>query len=540
MKTVYADKPWTKSYLPKVGSEIDIPVKSVGAAFDEATLKWADSTAIIFYGAKIKYKKLRERVDRFATALLHKGVKKGDRVGVLLLNSPEHIIAFYGLLKIGAIITPISPVYVSSEIKHQLEDSGAETIICQDMLYEVVEKTGVNFKNVILTNISESLPRMKKFAAKSILKGVYQKMALPPTSVFKREGVYCLQDLINEYPPDLPKVEIDPKEDLAVLPYTSGTTGNPKGVMLTHYNLIADEALYQSFYPIFEEGREVMLAYMPFYHASGLFMSMLGGIIHGNTLVIITSPDLDVIISHIVIYGATSFLGAPSIFESLKDFEKTSRVSWKDLKIVQSGADALNEITAKDWKERTGVSIHDMYGMTETVCMTHATPFGKPKLGSMGVPLPNTMAAILDPDTDEFVSLNEIGELAVRGPQVSAKGYWNKPDSTKECESIIDGVRWWRTGDLGRMDEDGYFYIYDRKRDLIKYKGLRVFAREVEEVLKTHPKIKEVGVIGVPNIKVGEDVKAMVVLESDAYGRLSEADIIEYCQGKLAHYKIPK
>lgn len=539
MKSIYEQKPWLKAYPSNVPADVEIPVKSVDEAFNESTEKWKKNTAAIFYGKKISYQELRDKVDRLATALNDLGIKKGDRVAMLLLNSPEHIIAFYAVQKIGAIITPISPVYVSSEIKHQLEDSGAETIICQDILYEGVEMTGVKFKNVILTNIGESLPTAKRLMGKSVLRGVYQNMASPSPDIFKREGMYQLQDLIKQYPPNPPKVDINPKEDLITLPYTSGTTGLPKGVMITHYNVMADFTLYHAFYPFFEQGREVSVAYMPFYHAGGQFSALINGILDGSKLIIITTPDPDDILHAIARYKASWFIGAPAIYEALKDYKKTDIVDWKRLKIVASGADALHEFTAADWKTRTGVSISDNYGMTELVAMSHGSPPGLGKVGSIGFPIPNTMAAILDPDEDIFLPEGETGELVVSGPQVT-KGYWNKPEATKDCDAIIDGVRWWRTGDLARMEEDGYFYIYDRKRDLIKYKGLRVYAREVEEALKTHPDIKEVGVIGVKDIKVGENIKALVVLESDARGKLSESDIITYCKDKLAHYKIPR
>jgi len=511
----------------------------VSQAFDEATEKWKDKTAMIFYGRKIGYRELREKVDRFATALADLGIEKGDRVALLLLNSPEHIIAFYGVIKIGAIVTPISPVYVSPEIKHQLEDSGAETIICQDMLYDGVEKTGIKLKHVILANITESLPASKRLLGKGILKGVYQKMAAPPADLFKREGLHQFRELIKRYSPNPPTVEIDPKEDLMNLPYTSGTTGLPKGVMISHYNVLADLEAFRAFYPFLEEGKEVGVAYMPFYHAAGQVLGLLNGILHGHTQVVITTPDPDDILNAISGYKVTNFVGAPTIYEFLKDYEKTDRVNWKNLKVVNSGADALHEATARDWKARTGVTIHDAYGMTEIVAVSHVSPLGRVKTGAVGIPIPNTLGAILDPDKDEFVPLGELGELVIHGPQVT-RGYWNKPDATRECEAIIHGVRWWRTGDLAKMDEEGYFHLYDRKRDLIKYKGLRVYAREVEEVLKTHPQIKEVGVVGVRDIKVGENVKAYVVLEYDARGRLSEQDIIEYCKGKLTHYKIPR
>lgn len=539
MKSAYEERPWLKNYPPGIPPEVEIQAKSLGQIFDETTDRWKDRTAVIFYGNSISFKELREKVDRFANALSCLDVKKGDRVALLLLNSPEFIISWYAASKVGAIITPISPVYVSSEIKHQLVDSGSESIICQDILYEGVEKTGVKLKNIILTNISESLPRIGKFLGKSILRGVYQKMASPSPEILKKEGVYQFRNLLNQYPPNPPKVEIHPQEDIMILPYTGGTTGQPKGVMITHYNVVANLNQLVAFQSMLEEGKETLIAFMPYYHAAGMLLGLLWGTLRGFTQVTVTTPDMDDILNAIVKYGATFFMGAPTLYEILKDYEKTDRVNWKKLKILISGADALNEFTAKDWEARTGTRITEGYGMTETTAATHINPLGKEKYGSIGVPIPSTQSAIVDPDEDKFLPVGEMGELVVMGPQVTT-GYWSSPQATKECEAVIEGERWWRTGDLGKMGEDGYFYIYDRKRDLIKYKGLRVFAREVEEVLKAHPKIKEVGVVGVPDKTVGENVKAVIVLESDARGKISEVQIVEYCHDKLAHYKIPK
>lgn len=535
----YERKPWLQAYPKEIPAEIQIPKQSIVEAFDRATEKWAKRTAINFYGKKFSYGKLREKVDRFATGLSALGVKKGDRVALLLLNSPEHIIAFYGVVKLGAIVTAISPVYVSSEIKHQLLDSGAETLICQDILYEGVEKTGLKLKNVIITNIEDSLPAIKRLMGKKIVRDVYQKMALPASEIFSRSGFYRFNDLIEKYPPALQKVEINPEEDIVTLPYTGGTTGAPKGVMITHQNVMAEITQFHAFLPNLEIGTEVWLAYSPFYHAAGQILSVLDGILSGYTLIIMTTPDPDDLLNLLVKHDIRTLFGAPSLYEILKDYKKTDRINWKKFKMVMSGADALREETFKQWQRRTGVSLQEGYGMTEVTLTATDNPCGKIKLGSIGVPICSTLVAILDPEKDEFVPLKEKGEIAVLGPQVT-KGYYNNPEATRACEAIIAGKRWWRTGDIGLMDEEGYFYIYDRKRDLIKYKGLRVYAREVEEVLIKHPQIKEVGVIGVPDIRVGENVKALVVVERDARGKLSEEEVMDYCKDKLAHYKIPK
>ncbi|MBU4564032.1 MAG: AMP-binding protein [Proteobacteria bacterium] len=541
MTSIYEEKPWLKLYPEGVSWEVDCPAISLGEAFDRATEKWAGKTAVIFYGSKISYKELRQRVDRLATALVQKlGVAKGDRVGLLLLNSPEYLISFYACVKIGAVVTPISPVYVSSEIKHQLQDSGARTLICQDILFEGVEKSGVKLQHVVLTNISESLPKLKRMMGQGILRGVYQKMAAPPPEILTREGMHQLQDLIGSHPAEPPKVDIDPQKDLVVLPYTGGTTGPPKGVMITHANTVANVHQVCQYQSILEEGKENLIAYMPYYHAAGQSIGVLMGVLQGFTQVTITTPELDDILTSLVKHRATVFVGAPTMYEMLKDYDKTDRVPWKKFKAIWSGADSLHEETGRDWELRTGTTIGEGYGMTETTATTHMEAAGREKPGAIGFPIPGTVSAILDPEEDKFVPVGELGEIATMGPQVTTAGYWQRPEVTKECEAIIDGKRWWRTGDLGRMDEDGYFYVYDRKRDLIKYKGLRVFAREVEEVLKTHPDVKEVGVVGVPDLLVGENVKAIIVLEGDARGKTSEADITEFCKDKLAHYKIPR
>ena len=539
-KAQYEEKPWLKWYPEGVPAEVDVPERSVPEVFDEAVEKWGNRTSLIFYGKKISYRELKDQADRFATALCDLGVKKGDKVALFLLNCPQFVIAYLGALKAGAIITPISPMYVSSEVKHQLEDSEAKDIVCQDLLYDRVEKTGIKLRNVILTGIGEYLPSVKKFVGSSVLRNIYKKMEVPSTKIFEREGFHQFQDLIKKYPPNPPRIEINPKEDLAVLPYTGGTTGLPKGAMLTHYNLVVNEAQAQAMWlPFFEEGAEVVIAYLPFYHVYGQVIIMLDGLIWGYTLVIFTTPDLDDILHAIGAYKATVFFSVPSLYDVLKDHEKTDRVDWRRFKALISGADALLADVARGFERRTGVEIHEGYGLTETSPATHVNPKGRIKFGSLGIPLPSTMAAILHPEENEFLPLGETGEIAIKGPQLM-KGYWKNPEETSEKLVNIDGETWLRTGDLGSMDDEGYFWFYDRKRDLIKYKGYSVFAREVEEVLKNHPKIREAGVVGVRDPRVGENVKAAVVLEIDARGKLSEEDIIDYCKENLAHYKIPK
>ncbi len=538
-KEVYMSKPWLKYYPEGVPEQIDIPEQSVPEIFDRVTDKYSNKIALIFYGKKMSYSTLREMVDRFATALTDLGISKGDTVALFLLNCPQYVISYFAALKIGAKVTPISPVYTSQEVKHQLEDSDAETIVCQDILYDNVEKTGVALKNVILTNIGEYLPALKRLLGKGALGKVYGEMHVPTPKFIEEAGLLQFQTLIKKYPPKPPKVTIDPRKDIAALPYTGGTTGLPKAAILTHYNMSALQAQGLAFWPFFEEGNEVVIAFLPFFHIYGQVIVMLNSLAQGFTIVLFTTPDIDDILGAMDRYQASAFYGVPTLFEYLKEYEKTDRVDWKKLKMIACGADTLHESTIQEWERRTGSKILEGYGMTETTALSHGSPIDRPKAGSFGIPIPNVKAAIVEHEGTEFLPPDEVGELILSGPNIMS-GYWKRPEETEEAIIEIDGEKWLRTGDLVRMDEEGYFHFFDRKRDLIKYKGYSVFARHVEEVLFSHPQIKAAGVVGVPDPKVGHLIKAYVVLQSEARGKISEEDITDFCKKNLAHYKVPK
>jgi len=537
-KESYMEKPWLKFYPEGVLSEVKITEQSIPEVFDEVTEKYKNNTALIFYGKKISYHLLRELVDRFATALADLGVAKGDTVALFLLNCPQYVIAYFAALKVGAKVTPISPVYTSKEVKHQLEDSGAKTIICQDIMYDNVEKTGIDLKNVILTNIAEYLPTLKKLLGKSALGKVYREMHVPTPSFMEEAGLLQFQTLIKKYHPRPPQIEIEPKKDIAILPYTGGTTGLPKAAILTHYNMSALREQAIAFWPLFEKGREMVIAFLPFFHIYGQVVVMLNSLVQGFTMVLFTTPDMEDILSAIERYQASAFYGVPTLFEYLKEYDKTERVNWKRLKMIACGADTLHRSTIDEWERRTEAKILEGYGLTETTSLSHGNPFNRPKAGSFGVPIPNVKAAIVHHESTEFLPPGEVGELILSGPNIM-QGYWKRPEETQEAIIEIDGEKWLRTGDLVSMDEEGYFYFSDRKRDLIKYKGYSVFARHVEEVLFEHPQIKAAGVVGVPDPKVGQLIKAYVVLQSEARGKISEEDIIEYCRQNMAHYKVP-
>lgn len=539
-KEIYMAKLWLKHYSEGVSDKVDIPDgMSVPDLFDQAVEKFGKNAALIFYGNEISYKKLKELIDRFATALADLGVKKRDTVALYLLNCPQFVIAYFAALRLGAKITPISPVYTSHEIKHQIEDSDATVMICQDILYDNVKKAGVTLKHIILTSVLEYLPKLKKLLGKGLLGKDYADLQVPTREEITQAGLLDFQELIKKYPPNPPQIKIDPKKDIAALPYTGGTTGLPKAAVLTHYNMVALMTQVHAFWPIFEDGKEIVMAFLPFFHIYGQSVVMLNGLCRGNTLVLFTTPDIDDILSAMERYHASTFNGVPTLFEYLKEYEKTDRVNWKKVKLIACGADTLHDSTVEAWEKRTGSKIHEGYGMTETTGVSHSSPYLRNKKGSFGVPLPGMKAAIIESEGMNFVPVGEVGEMILSGPNIM-QGYWKREKESKDSLIDIDGEKWLRTGDIVRMDEEGYFSFFDRKRDLIKFKGYSVFARHVEEVLCQHPQIKTAGVVGVPDPKVGNIIKAYVVLESEARGKLSEEEIFNFCKDNLAHYKVPK
>src|SRR6266849_6055530 len=358
----------------------------------------------------------REVADRLAAAFADMGVRKGDRLALYLLNSPQFIIAYFAALKCGATVTPISPVYTRHEVRYQLEDSGARAIACQDILHDKVGKSGAPLDLIVVTSIAEYLPRLKRLLGRGPLARFFSDLKQGTPEVAPAPNQHWLQDLLRKYPPRPPSVAIDPDADLAALPYTGGTTGHPKGVMLTHRNLVAAQAVGKVIFPGFVEGQEVVLAFLPFFHIYGQVAIMLGSLAQGHLLVLFTNLDTQAILSAMERHRATAFFGVPTLFEYLKDHKDTA------------------------------------------------------KPGSFGCPVPNVLAAILDPETLEFVPPGQTGELVLSGPNVM-KGYWRRPEETDRAFVERSGVRWMRTGDIVRMDDEGYFHFYDRAKDLIKYKG---------------------------------------------------------------------
>ena len=521
----YKDRPWASHYAEGVPGAVDVSARPVWTLLDQAADAFPRRAALHYYGASISYRELREQADAFAAGLANLGVGKGDRVALYLVNSPQFVIAYFGILKAGGTVVPISPVYSSSELAFQIRDSGARYIVCQDLLYGNYERAELDLKGAIVTGAHEYLPT---------LKGVFAKKAPLPSG----PSVHSFQKLLGGTgAASAPNV--NPDTDLAVLPYTGGTSAQPKGVRLTHANLVACAAQLRAFFPNLTEGAEVVAAALPLYHIYGQVGVLLMGITLGATLVMFTSLDLGQILSTMDRQGVSVFYGVPALYEVLRNHAKTTWVNWKKMKLVVSGADSLPETTAIGWEERTGKPILEGFGMTETSGVSHVNPPSRIKRGAFGIPLPNVEAAVADPESGGLLPVGEVGELLLSGPNITA-GYWKRDEDNRRAFTQVDGKRWIKTGDLVRMDDEGYFHYYARTKDLIKYRGFSVFLREIEEVLTSHPMVKAAGVIGVKEPKVGEYPMAYVVLKPEARGRVTEADIRDFLKEKLAPYKVPK
>ncbi|MEM4652982.1 MAG: long-chain fatty acid--CoA ligase [Candidatus Nezhaarchaeales archaeon] len=526
------ERPWYKIY-EKFGirRHIDYPEISLPELVEKAAQKWPNRASFIFFGRKMSFKEVSVLFNKFATALADLGVKKGDVVALYLPNCPQFVIAYYGALKIGATITAISPLYREREVEYQLNDSGAETIVALDIFYPVVENVWgkTKLKRVIVTNMADYMPRALAFLGKMLKK-------IPTYKVEPKPNVYFFKDLIAKYPPNPPKVEINPREDIAVLQYTGGTTGLPKAAMLTHMNLIANA--YQCYEWMraagLKEGEEVSLALLPWFHSYGMTVSLNIGPVAGITGVILPRFDPKEVLETIQKYGVTLFPGVPTLYAMLLAHPDIKKYNLRSVKFCISGAAPLPPEVQRRFMEVTGGVLVEGYGLSEASPVTHANPLDKSmklvKIGSIGIPFPDTDAKIVDPDTGKELPPGEIGELAVKGPQVM-KGYWNRPEETRE--TLKDG--WLLTGDIAKMDEDGYFYIVDRKKDIIKYKGHSVYPRELEDVIYEHPAVKLCAVIGKPDPIAGEIPKAFVVLKEGMTATPEE--IMKFVNERVASYK---
>ena len=496
--------------------------------------KYPDQSAIIYLGERFSYSRLKDLIDRFATSLAQLGIGKGDKVMLYISNSVQWVISFFAIQKIGAIVIPVPPIYTSFEIEYMINDSGAETVICLDTNFgyvkEIFSKTCL--KRAIVTNLIDLLPLWKRTVG-----FLFDK--IPRGTVDRDKNIYSFKNLLKN-PPQKIDVQIDPMKDLAYILYTGGTTGFPKGVpgnhtgMTSYVNDVTEEVAGG----YLKEGEDTYIAINPLFHimALGLFVAI--GLNCGNTTVIMPIPQVDAILQAIQKYKTRWILGVPALYRMILENDRLDQYDLSSLKYCYCGGDVLPIEVFKRWKELFGLSIYQVYGSTEAGHVTYSRLDREPELMSIGLPLRSRKCQVVDADTLEPVPVGEIGELVVTSEH-TVKNYWNKPEETERSYVQIDGTTYYRMGDFVRQNERGEIQYVERSADIIKYKAYRVSASEIEAVLQDHPTVIGACVVGVPDSKVGERIKAMVVLKEDARG-VDASELIKWCRERLAPYKIPQ
>ncbi len=535
------DRPWFRFYDEGVPRTIEVPPVPLYHFVESAAHDFPNKTAVkmvlrylplgICIHGSLTYAALWDQINRFAAALQKLGVKKGDRVAVMLPNMPQYVVAFFGTLRAGAITVNTNPTYTARELEHQLKDSGAETIVMLSSLYERLEavRDNVPVRNVIIADVHEYVGGIFKNMVARTLRKEGLLVDVP-----EREGVYHW-DTVMSMGTIVPDVPVEP-DDIALFQYTGGTTGVPKAAMLTHRNLVANTIQVASWLPSAPRGEPIVMGALPFFHVYGMTVALLYGLYKAGTVIMLPNPrPIDNVMKAIHYERCTLFPGVPTMYIAIINHPEVHKYDLRSVEACISGAAPLPVEVQQKFEAITGGRLVEGYGLTEASPVTHSNPiYGKRKAGSIGLPFPSTDARIVDLDTGEPLPVGEVGELCIKGPQVM-KGYWNRPEETAIA---IDKEGWLHTGDIAKMDEEGYFYIVDRKKDIIIASGYNIIPREVEEVLYKHPKVLEAVVAGVPDPYRGETVKAYIVLKE---GEQATADeIIAFCREHLAPYKVPR
>lgn len=528
------EKPWIKNYDEGVPATVDYPRIPSFKLLEQTAKKYPNKACTIFKGAEISYKEMNEMTDRLAAGLYDLGVRKGDRVGMFIPNTPQFVIAYYAILKIGGVVVATNPLYTQREIEYQVNDAGVEVMVLMTNNYEKVKEIQhkTKIKLMVVTNLKEALPQPLRLLFTLL------KEKKSGFRVTLRDNDVWMQDLIKKYKPeDRPEVEVA-AEDTALFQYSGGTTGLSKGVVASNYNLVANTFQIDAWNPKSIEGEEIVLMAIPLYHAYGMVVGLNYGIKIGASFVMVPDPrDIKDVLENAVKYKATIYPGVPAMYNAINNNPdvQAGKYDLSSIKVCISGSAPLMRETKLKFEEITGAVLAEGFGLSETPVATHCNPIiGLNKTGSIGMPFPDVDCKIvsLDDGVTEMPT-GEIGELIIKGPQVM-KGYHNMP--TETANALRDG--WLYTGDISYMDDDGYFYIVDRKKEMIKPGGFQVWPREVEEVLSDHPAVLEVGVGGVPDPESGEAVKAWVVLKSGCTA--TEKELQEFARQGLAAYKVPR
>ena len=532
-----AARPWLKSYPDDVPHSLEpYPDVSLYSLLESAAGRHADRAAIAFLGKHIPYRRLLAEVERCSAMLAELGVRKGDRVGLVLPNCPQYVIAYYAIVRLGAIVVGNNPLYAVDELRHQLIDAGIEVCITLEQLYpltaEAIEGTPV--RELVVTKLTDYMKfPLNKLAPIKFRKDA-KKAGDPWPPVPRGTPVKWWNSLMKAAGTPPPPAEIDPATDPAGFIYTGGTTGRAKGAMLTHRNLVAN-ALQSAVWSGCQEGEEVVMCVLPFFHSYGMTTELNTAISRGGTLVLVPRFELHMVLQQIQKEKPTLFPGVPRLYMQINDAEESKKYDLSSIRACVSGAAPLPTAVAESFERLTGGALVEGYGLTEASPVTHANPLrGKRKAGSIGMPVPDTDCRIVElEEPDKEVEPGSPGELLIRGPQVML-GYWNRPDET--ALMIRDG--WLHTGDIAEMDEDGYFKIVDRLKDMILVSGFNVYPTEVEDALYRNPKIAKCAVVGLPDPKTGEAVKAYIVLRPGETATAEE--IVADAREHLTGYRVPK
>lgn len=527
------EKVWLKHYPEQIPHTLTYESVPIQEFLTRSAKKYADHTAIHFMGKEMKYEELYQSSLKFANYLKTLGITKGDRVAIMLPNCPQGVIAYYGILYAGGVVVQTNPLYTEREAQYQLKDSGAKAIITLDILYPRISKimNETDLENLIITGIKDYLPFPKNLVYPFIQKKQYGFSV----KVEHRGANHLFTEVMKVAKADPIEVEIDADHDLAMLQYTGGTTGFPKGVRLTHKNLVSNVTMCKNWLYECKDGQERVLGILPFFHVYGMTTVLVLSVMQGNTMILLPKFDVETALKTIDKQKPTLFPGAPTIYIGILNSPNLSKYDLSSINACISGSAALPVEIQEKFERVTGGRLVEGYGLTESSPVTHANLiYSEQRVkGSIGIPWPDTDAAVFQIDSTEPLPVGEVGEIAVRGPQIM-QGYWNRPEET--AMTIRDG--WLLTGDLGYMDEDGYFFVVDRKKDMIIAGGFNIYPREIEEVLYEHDAIQECVVAGIPDPYRGETVKAYIVIKEGH--EVSEEELDAFCRTKLAAFKVPR
>jgi long-chain acyl-CoA synthetase len=527
-------RPWLASYAEGVPADIELPTDSLVDFIENSVARFGRKVALEFFGHETTYRELGEQIDRAAEGLRRLGVKHGDRVALVLPNCPQHIAAFYAVLRLGAIVVEHNPLYTPRELRHQFEDHGATVVIAWDKVCETIQKMPDDL--AVSHLISVDLTRAMPLSTRALLRLPISKARDSRNALHAKARNTVTWEALLEHRRIKKSVPRPSVNDIALLQYTSGTTGTPKGAMLTHLNLHVNALQGRAWVPEMAEGTEVVYGVLPMFHAYGLTLCLTFAMSLGARLVLLPRFDVDLVLQAAKKNPPTFLPAVPPIYQRLAVAAKERGVDLTGIRVAISGAMTLPVPTVELWESMTGGLLVEGYGLTETSPIALANPVGPTRrAGSIGLPFPNTEIRIVDPeDVDVDRATGEAGELLIRGPQVFS-GYWRKPDQTRDV-LLPDG--WFRTGDIVSIDEDGFVSVVDRIKELIITGGFNVSPSEVEDAVRMHTSVKDVAVVGLPGEKGDEDVVAAVVVKPGH--SLDEKSIRDFCRDHLAAYKVPR